>query len=124
MTAALVARLAAVATGVWLMVAPWALGYGDPMATSDRVVGPIAGALAFVACWAVVAPLRWGTIPGGAWLVLAPAVLGVGEPAAWVSSVASGVVFVATAFVGEDVREQFGGGWRTVRPSAFRTPPA
>lgn len=122
MTAPLVARLTAVLTGVWLMFAPWALGYGDPAATNDRVVGPIAGALAFVACWDVLTALRWTTIPCGAWLMLAPAVLGYDAAAAWVSSIAAGALFVATAFVGEDVRDRFGGGWRSVRPSAWTTP--
>ena len=51
---------------------PVVLDYGDPAATNDRVVGPIAGALAFVACWDVLMALRWPTIPCGAWLVAAP----------------------------------------------------
>jgi hypothetical protein len=89
----LVARVVAVAAGIWLMAAPAVLGYTDTTAAdNDRIVGPIAGALAFVACWQVVSALRWATVPLGAWLVLAP-----------------------------DVRDQFGGGWRTVRPSAWRS---
>ena len=119
MTRALAARLVAVATGVWLMFAPWILDYANPAADNDRIVGPIAGAVAFVACWAVMMPLRWATIPCGVWLVVAPAILGYDDATAWVSSVASGVVFVATAFVGRDLRSQFGGGWRSVRPRAW-----
>lgn len=121
MTAALLARLATVLTGVWLMFAPWALDYGDPAATNDRIVGPIAGALAFVACWDVLMAFRWATLPCGAWLVLAPVAMGYDDAPAWVSSIASGVLIVATAFVGEDVRDRFGGGWRSVRPGAWTT---
>ena len=121
MTAALTARIAAVLTGVWLMFASWVLDYGDPAATNDRVVGPIAGALAFVACWDILMALRWPTIPCGAWLVAAPVLLGYDDAGAWVSSVATGAVFVATAFVGEDARERYGGGWRSVRPRAWTT---
>lgn len=121
MTAALAARVTAVLTGVWLMFAPWVLDYGDPAATNDRVVGPIAGALAFVACWDILMALRWPTIPCGAWLVAAPVLLGYDDAGAWVSSIASGAVVVATAFVGEDARERFGGGWHSVRPRAWTT---
>jgi hypothetical protein len=123
MTGTLAARLAAVATGVWLMFAPWVLDYGDPAATNDRIVGPIAGAFAFVACWDVMMAMRWATLPCGAWMILAAPILGYGDVLAWVSTVASGIVFVATAFVGEDVRDRFGGGWRSVRPSAWTAPP-
>lgn len=122
MTARLAARLVAVATGVWLMFAPWLLDYGDPAASNDRIVGPIAGSFAFVACWDVLMPMRWPTVPCGAWLVAAPVVLGYDDPLAWVSSIASGLVFVATAFVGTDLRHRFGGGWRSVRPKAWSSP--
>lgn len=123
MTTALAARLVAVATGVWLMFAPWLLDYGNPAADNDRIVGPIAGALAFSACWDILMAMRWATVPCGAWLIAAPLVLGYDDGLAWVSSIASGVVFIATAFVGHDVRDRFGGGWRSVRPKAWTTPP-
>lgn len=123
MTPALAARLVAVATGVWLMFAPWLLDYGDPAATNDRIVGPIAGSFAFVAAWEVLMPMRWATLPCGVWLVAAPIVLTYDDPLAWVSSIAAGLVFAGTAFVGEDLREQFGGGWRSIRPRAWSAPP-
>lgn len=116
----LIARIVAVAAGVWLMAAPAVLDYGDPAQTNDRIVGPIAGAFAFVACWEVLIAMRWPTLPLGMWLVAAPLVLTYDETGAWISSIASGVVIVATAFVGRDVTEDFGGGWRSVRPKAWR----
>lgn len=116
MSRALAARLVAVATGVWLMCSPWLLDYGDPAATSDRIVGPIAGSFAFVACWEVLTAMRWPTLPCGLWLIVAPLILSYDDPLAWVSSIASGLVLAGTAFVGDDVRTKFGGGWRTLRP--------
>lgn len=114
------ARLAAVAAGVWLMFAPAILDYSDPARSNDRIIGPIAGALAFVACWQVVTAVRWATVPFGGWLVIAPAVLGYDDVGAWCSSIAAGLLITLTAFVGDDVSDQFGGGWRSVRPSAWR----
>lgn len=120
MTAHLGARIVAVATGVWLMCAPVILDYGDPARSNDRIIGPIAGAFAFVACWDVLIAMRWATLPLGVWLIVAPAVLQYGSVAAWVSSLVSGVMIASAAFVAHDVGEKFGGGWRSVRPRAWR----
>lgn len=117
----LAARLVAVAAGVWLMLSSWALDYGGAAQTNDRIVGPIAGAFAFVACWEVLMAMRWATLPLGVWLVVAPAILQFGTAAAWASSVISGLVIAGTSLVGHDVSDQFGGGWRSVRPGAWRT---
>ena len=116
------ARLAAVVAGIWLMAAPAVLGYGGTAADNDRIIGPIAGAFAFVACWEILMAMRWATVPFGVWLLVAPFVLGYDDTAAMISSVASGLVIVATAPVGGDVREQFDGGWRSVRPRAWQQP--
>lgn len=116
----LAARIAAVAVGVWLMLASAVLEYGEPARSNDRIIGPVAGALAFVACWQVLMAMRWATVPLGVWLVAAPAILGFDSVAAWCSSIASGVVVVGAAFVGDDVSERFGGGWRSIRPGAWR----
>jgi hypothetical protein len=119
----LAARIVTVGAGVWLMAAPAVIGYGDPAETNDRIIGPIAAAFAFVACWEVVAAMRWPTVPLGAWLVVAPAILGYDDTLAWVSSIASGAIIAAAGFVGHDVRDHFGGGWRSVRPRAWRSSP-
>jgi hypothetical protein len=116
----LIARILVVAVAVWLMAAPSVLGYGDPARTNDRIIGPIAGAFAFVACWQILMAMRWPTLPLGLWLVVAPLALDYDSTASWVSSIASGVVIAAAAFVGRDVRDEFGGGWRSVRPKAWR----
>lgn len=116
----LAARIVAVGVGVWLMFASAVFDYGDPAMSNERIIGPIAGAFAFVACWEVLMAMRWATLPFGVWLVVAPAVLGYDSVAAWVSSIASGALVVGTAFVGEDVSDRFGGGWRSVRPAAWR----
>jgi hypothetical protein len=116
----LAARVVVVAVAVWLMAAPAVLDYGDPARTNDRIIGPIAGAFAFVACWEVLMAMRWPTLPLGLWLVAAPVALSYDATEAWISSMAAGVVITSAAFVGRDVRDQFGGGWRSVGPRAWR----
>lgn len=110
----MIARLAAMTAGIWLMFSPAVLGYGDPAAANDRIFGPIGAAFAFVAMWEVVRPLRWGTLPVGAWLIVAPFVLGYGTVPATVSSVVAGLVMAAAAPVGGQRRQLYGGGWRTL----------
>lgn len=120
-TLALISRAFAVATGIWLMFAPAVLGHdGTAMADSDRIVGPIAASLAFVAGWQVLEGLRWATVPCGLWAVTAPWILDA-DLAAGLSSKLAGVVFVLTATVAATGGDRFGGGWRSVRPSAWRT---
>lgn len=112
MSTRILARSAVVLIGVWLEAASAVLGYDTPAANVDRVLGPVAGGIAFVAIWAVAHPIRWATVPVGAMLVLAPA-LGYPLEAA-VSSVLSGLAIIALAFVGGDPRGDYGGGWQAI----------
>lgn len=107
----MIARIVAVAAGVWLMFSPAVLGYGDPAAVSDRIFGPLGASFAFVAIWAVTRSLRWMTVPVGLWLVAAPFVLGYDDIGPAISSVLSGVVLAGTAPLGGEVQSEFGGGW-------------
>ena len=105
------------------MAAPGLLGYDDTAAAdSDRIIGPIAGALAFVALWDILISMRWLTIPCGVWLVVAPLLLDAGTAAWPLSSVSAGLVVIASATFGAEVRDQFDGGWRTVRSSRWTRP--
>jgi hypothetical protein len=116
----LAARIAVVLVGVWLLFAPAVLDYtGTTAADNDRIIGPIAGSFAFVACWAVLDPLRWPTAPLGAWLVVAPLLLGYDNGWATVSSVASGLLVAGLAVVGGGRSHRFGGGWSTVFPTRW-----
>ena len=108
----ILARAVVVCIGIWLEAASAVLGYGTPAANVDRVLGPVAGGIAFVAIWAVAHPIRWATVPVGALLVLAP-VLGYPLEAA-VSSILSGLAIIALAFVGGDPRGDYGGGWQAI----------
>jgi len=118
----MIARLAAVVAGVWLMFAPAVLSYGGVAENNDRTFGPIGASLAFVAIWEVLRPLRWGTLPVGLWLVAAPLVLTYDDTGAIVSSVLAGLVMAASAFFGGEVDATFGGGWSSIRPSAWKRP--
>lgn len=120
----MIARLVAVAVGIWLMFAPAVLGYEGIAADNDRIFGPIGAAFAFVAIWEVMRPLRWVTLPVGIWLAAAPLVLGYDDTGAIVSSILAGLVMAGSTFFGATVEESFGGGWRSIAPSQWKKPSA
>lgn len=115
----ILARSAVVVIGIWLEAASAVLGYGTPAANVDRILGPVAGGIAFVAIWAVAHPIRWATVPVGALLVLAP-VLGYPVEAA-ASSILSGLAIIALAFVGGNPSGSYGGGWQAIWKGRRRT---
>lgn len=117
------ARLIVMAVAVWLMAAPSLFDYQETAAAdSDRIVGPIAGALAFVALWDVLVALRWLTLPCGLWLIVAPLFLDAGTTSWTVSTTISGLLIASAAAFGPDVRVEFDGGWTTVAPSRWSSP--
>lgn len=47
------------ALGLWLMIAPAALGFGDPARSLGRIAGPIIASSACIAAFDIGRPLRW-----------------------------------------------------------------
>lgn len=106
----MIARLVAVVAGVWLVFAPAVLDYGDPARTNDRIVGPVAASIAFVAIWPVIRSLRWANAPVALWLLVAPAVLSYDDLGAVISTEVVALVLAVTTPLGP-TSERFGGGW-------------
>ena len=115
-TCDVIARILALVAGVWLMLSPDVIGYGDPAATNDRIFGPIAASLVFVAMWPIVRPLRWGAVPAGVWLTLAPFALDYSNSGATVSSIVAGLVIATAGPFGGGREDAFGGGWSSLLP--------
>lgn len=124
----MLARLAQVSIGVWLIAAPAVLEYGSTAADNDRIFGPIAGSLAFVALWDVIAGVRMGVVPVGAWMIVAPLALSYDATDAIINSIACGVALIALAPIGKGGQERYWGGWASLvgdlplgpdRPSGF-----
>lgn len=110
----LIARVITIAAGVWLMFAPAVLGYGDPAAANDRLVGPTVAGIAFVSLWEVVRSLRWAALPLGVWLVVAPFVLGYGPVAPIISSIVTAIVVIASTPPSPADPSRYAGGWRSL----------
>jgi hypothetical protein len=107
------ARIISSVLGLWLMVGPALLGYGDPARTNDRILGPIVAGLAFVAIWPVMRPLRWVNLIVGAWLLAAPSLLGY-ETGPAINSLVVGLLLMVLAMLGSKTSKRFGGGWASL----------
>lgn len=97
-----------------MMAAPAVLGYAGSAATSDRIVGPTAAALAWIARSEATRSLRWGNVALGSWATLAPAFLDHSAAAA-VHSVISGIVLIVSALgIGRFPKQKYAGGWKAL----------
>jgi SPW repeat-containing protein len=108
-------QLACAAIGAWLMVAPGVLGYGGVAATADRIVGPIAAAVAIVSMAEVLRGLRWANVLVAAWLVAAPWILRY-EVVPLVNSLYCGLCILGLALHNPPGTRRFGGGWTFWKP--------
>ena len=105
------AQFLSMTLGLWLMAAPYVLGYDEPASLSDHVIGPIIASLAAIAMWEVTRGLRWLNLLLALWLIVAPWAFGFEVPAL-VNSVLVGLAVAGLSLVRGKVNEQFGGGWR------------
>jgi hypothetical protein len=84
--------------GIWLIVAPFILGYVDSAAiTNDVIVGILLGGLSLVRLFSNFRPswLSWANIVLGFWLIIAPFVLGYTLAASQWNDIIVGIVVVA-----------------------------
>jgi hypothetical protein len=106
--------------GLWLVAAPAVLGYGDPLSTVHRIIGPMTAAVGIVSLWGHMHALsRWLHPPLGVLLVIVPPLLGalgVGIGAVpLVNSLVVGPALLVLGVVGGRVTERYGGGWSSLR---------
>jgi general stress protein CsbA len=84
--------------GIWLLIAPAALGYVDAYATNnDRLLGVLVAAAALVALW--VPKVRYVNVALGVWLVIAPFVLGYFGSRAVANDIIIGIAVAVFGFV-------------------------
>lgn len=110
----MLAQIANILLGLWLMVAPAVLGHAGAAAKNDWIVGPLVVTVATVALWQATRAVRWVNLVLGAWMVLAAWLLGYGRLAA-VLTTAVGLAIALLAIPRGRITHQFDGGWRVLR---------
>ena len=106
--------------GLWLMIAPAVLGYGEPLSTVHHIVGPMTAAVGIVSLWGHMNALsQWLHPPLGVLLVIVPPLLGVLgagiETVALVNSLVVGPALLVLGVVGGRITGRCGGGWSSLR---------
>lgn len=100
--------------GLWLMMSPAVLGFGNPAADNDRIIGPVIVTFAVVAWWEATRVVRLYNVPLAAWLLLAPWILGYEQTAPIVNDMAVGAVVLGLCFVKGKQEQNYGGGWKAI----------
>ncbi len=104
-------QLINIAIGIWLMSAPYVLGYNDVASDNGHIIGPVIVTFSTLACWEVLRGVRlWNFVPG-IWLVLAPWILGYDFVSAICSDMISGVLVLIFAGIRTRRTTEFNGGW-------------
>jgi hypothetical protein len=84
--------------GIWLLLAPFILGYGGTVAAlNNLIVGIIVGVVALVRMFSSTRTnwLSWVNAVAGLWLIFAPTILGYGIGVARTNDVVVGIIVLA-----------------------------
>lgn len=100
-----------VAIGIWLMAAPYVIGYDGAAANNHFIIGPIVATIAGIAVSEVARPLRWLNLPLGLWLAICPIILSYPALGA-VNTVACGLLIAICSCIRGQIKHKIGGGWR------------
>ncbi|MFZ6013895.1 MAG: SPW repeat domain-containing protein [Bacteroidota bacterium] len=94
--------------GLWLMFAPYALGFEDSLADSDHLIGALIITFSVIAMAEVVRYIRFLNIFFGAWLIIAPWVLEGGTNTGNWNDVIVGVLLISLSFPKGKIKEKYG----------------
>jgi hypothetical protein len=110
----MIAQSLAALIGIWMMVAPAALGYGGMEGRHDHIAGPLIATFAIVACWECTRGVRWLNACAAVWLLAAPWLLGFESAAATINASAAAPALFGLSMMKGRIRHSFGGGWRAL----------
>ena len=100
--------------GLWLMIAPSVLTYGQTAADNGHITGPVLIMLSVVSYWEATRNLRKVNYPVACWLLLAPWILNYESTYALLSDSATAVLVFIFSSVKGKIDNNYGGGWRSL----------
>lgn len=106
----MLARLASVAVGLWVMMSPGVLELSGEERTMAHILGPLIVAFAVISISEVTRPVRWAVIVPGAALAILPWLLGLDHATALMYA-ACGIAASLLALIRGAVHGSYGGGW-------------
>jgi len=109
----MVAQLAGIVLGIWLMVSPEVLGYWGAARISSVVAGALAASLSWIALSEVTRPLRRLNVAIGIWVLISAFVLA--QPGrSTLNSAAAGVLLALSGLLPSRIKGSYGGGWSAI----------
>lgn len=105
------ARIINTILGIWMMVAPSALDYGEREANNAYIFGANITTVAIIAMAESVRNVRWLNFLMGLWLIMAPWVLNFEKSEAIINDTIVGIVVAGLSMVKGKIKEKMGGGW-------------
>jgi hypothetical protein len=100
--------------GLWLMASPELLGFDNPVADNDHIVGPLISSFAIIAIWEATRVVRLYNVPLAIWLLIGPWLLGYEETGASLNDMLVGLFVLILSFVKGKISQRFGGGWSAI----------
>jgi general stress protein CsbA len=99
--------------GIWLLIAPAALGYVDAYAANnDHLLGMLVAISAAVALW--LPKVRYLNVAFGVWLIVAPFVLGYFGSRSVANDIVVGIAIAVFAFIPSQPITRAGAGGSTL----------
>jgi hypothetical protein len=100
--------IVSVAIGVWLMFAPFKLGFKGPLADSDHIIGALVITFSIIALAEVVRAGRYINLFFGLWLLMAPWILKNSVNTALWNDIVAGILLIGLSFKKGPVKEKYG----------------
>jgi hypothetical protein len=100
--------------GIWLMIAPSALGYEKNIADNAHIVGPLIATFSMIAIWECTRNVRLFNFPVAVWMLAAPLFITYGNDTALLHDYAVAISIMLLLLVKPVRKYRFGGGWPSI----------
>ena len=108
------AQILNILLGLWLMVAPYILGYGPAASDNGHIVGPTITTFSVIALWEATDGIRKWNYPFAFWLLLSPWILGYDNMLATGCDMLVGILVIIFSSVSQKIENRYGGGWASL----------
>jgi hypothetical protein len=100
--------------GLWLMIAPDAMGYEKNIANNAHIVGPLIATFSMIAIWECTRNVRLLNLPIVVWMLAAPLFISYENDTALLHDYGVAIAVMFLCFVKPVRKYRFGGGWPAV----------
>lgn len=100
--------------GIWMMVAPDALGYDKNISDNAHIIGPLIATFSMISIWECTRNVRLFNLPLAFWMLGAPLFIRYNNDSALMHDYGVAIVIIFLLLVKPARKYRFGGGWPAV----------